>query len=122
MSRTYYDKRRAGHKKHNLTLIAFACRCCSALFVMLREAIYIRATEAVTAASADRCLISLGKGPRPITHAHRARLYVLVETRRCLLDSKHRAPSIHDEWGSNHAGTLRSAAPSILTYGGFAQW
>ena len=50
LSRAYYDKKRAEHKKHNQALIALARRRCNVLYAMLRDGAYFHAPEAATAA------------------------------------------------------------------------
>lgn len=50
LSRAYYDKTRAEHKKHNQALIALARRRCNVLFAMLRDGTYFHAPEVATVA------------------------------------------------------------------------
>ena len=50
LSRAYYDKKRAEHKKHNQALIALARRRCNVLYAMLRDGTYFHSPEVVTAA------------------------------------------------------------------------
>ena len=50
LSRAYYDRKRAEHKKHNQALIALARRRCNVLFAMLRDGTYYHQPEVVTAA------------------------------------------------------------------------
>lgn len=53
LSRAYYDKKRAEHKKHNQALIALARRRCNVLYATLRDRAYFHAPEAATAARID---------------------------------------------------------------------
>src|SRR5699024_5126824 len=50
LSKAYYDKKRAEHKKHNQALIALARRRCNVLYAMLRDGAYFHTPEAATAA------------------------------------------------------------------------
>lgn len=50
LSRAYYDKKRAEHKKHNQVLIALARTRCNVLYAMLRDGTYFHTPEVLTAA------------------------------------------------------------------------
>ncbi|MGO3180906.1 MAG: IS110 family transposase, partial [Brevibacterium linens] len=50
LSRAYYDKKRAEHKKHNQALVALARRRCNVLYAMLRDGSYFHTPEVATAA------------------------------------------------------------------------